>query len=121
MNMMVSELYDALLSAGAEEAKARRAAEGFATSDQEFRKQFSELREDNQKMRTEMASLRGELKSEMQGLRTDMGGLRGELKVEMQGLRTDMGGLRGELSLVKWMGGVLIGMATAILLKVLFT
>ena len=107
MNMMVSELYDALLSAGADETKARRAAEGLATSDQEFRKQFSELREDNQKMRTEMASLRGELK-------TEMASLRGELKGEIQGLR-------GELSLIKWMGGVLIGMATAILLKVLFT
>ena len=103
MNMMVSELYDALLSAGAEEGKARRAAEGLATSDQDFRRQFSELREDNQKMRTEVANLRG------------------ELKLEMQGLRTEMSGLRGELSLIKWMGGVLIGMATAILLKVLFT
>jgi len=66
-----------------------------ATSDQGFRKEFSELREDNQKMRTEMANLRGELKAEMQGL-------------------------RGELSLVKWMGGVLIGLAVAILIRVLF-
>ena len=95
MNMMVSELYDALLSAGADEAKARRAAEGLATSDQDFRKQFGDLREDNAKMRTEMADLRGELRREMQEL-------------------------RGELSLVKWMGGVLIGLAVATLLRVLF-
>ncbi len=95
MNMMVSELYDALISAGADEAKARRAAEGIATSDQDFKKQFSELREDNQKMRTEMAGLKGDLRHDMQGL-------------------------RGELSLMKWMTGVLIGLAVAILLRVLF-
>lgn len=103
MNMMVSELYDALLSAGADEAKARRATEGMATSHEEFRKQFAELREDNQRMRTEIAKLAG------------------ELRTEMQALRTEMQALRGELSLVKWMGGVLIGMAAAILLKVLFS
>ena len=34
------------MSAGADEAKARRAAEGMATSDQDFRKQFGELRDD---------------------------------------------------------------------------
>lgn len=95
MNIMVSELYDALISAGADEAKARRAAEGIAGSDQEFRKQFSELREDNQKMRTEMADLKGELRHEMQAL-------------------------RGELSLVKWMIGVLVGLAVAILIRVFF-
>lgn len=102
MNIMVSDLYDALMSAGADETKARRAAEGLATSDQDFRKQFSELREDNQKMRVEMANLRGGLLQEMSGLR-----------LEMQSVR-------GELSLVKWMGGVLIGLAVAILLRVLF-
>ena len=95
MNIMVSELYDAPMSAGADEAKARRAAEGFAVSDQEFKKQFSELREDNQKMRTEMADLKGELRHEMQAL-------------------------RGDLSLVKWMIGVLVGLAIAILIRVFF-
>lgn len=95
MNMMVTELYDALMSAGAEEGKARRADEGLATSDLDFKRQFGELREDNQKMRAEMAALRGNLRTEMQAL-------------------------RGEMSLVKWMGGVLIGLAVAILIKVLF-
>ena len=83
------------MSAGADEAKARRAAEGMATSDQDFRKQFGELREDNQKMRTEMADLRGELKAGMQAL-------------------------RGVLSTIKWMGGVLIALAAAILARSLF-
>lgn len=94
------------MSAGADEAKARLAAEGMATSDQDFRKQFGELREDNQKMRTEMADLRGELKAEMAQLR-------GELKSEMADLR-------GELSTIKWMGGVLIALAAAILARALF-
>ena len=37
MNIMVSELYDALPSAGADEAKARRAAEGIADLDRDLR------------------------------------------------------------------------------------
>ncbi|UIJ71687.1 hypothetical protein [Aurantimonas sp. HBX-1] len=113
MNMMISELYDALMSAGADEAKARRAAEGMATSDQDFRKQFGELCEDNQKMRTEMADLRGELKHEMQALR-------GEVRGEMAGVRLEMQALRGELSTIKWMGGVLIALVAAMLARALF-
>lgn len=106
MNMMVSELYDALLSAGADEAKARRAAEGFADSDQQFKLQFAALREDNQRMRTETASLRGELVNSMTTLD-------GSIRREMQSLRA-------ELSLIKWMAGVVVGMLIAVLLKVYF-
>ncbi|MYZ50210.1 DUF1640 domain-containing protein [Propylenella binzhouense] len=150
MNIMVTEIYDALMSAGADEEKARRAAEALAVSDRELRSQFADLREDNQKMRTEMAALRGELKGEMAALRgelkgdmtklegslrSDMAALRGELKGDMTklegsfrsemaalqgGLRHEMQGLRGELSLIKWMLGALIGLWIAVLLRMLF-
>ena len=106
MNIMVTEVYDALMSAGADEEKARRAAESLATSDAERVQQFADLREDNQKMRTEMAELRGDLTS-------DMSDLRGELK-------SDMAALRGELTLIKWMMGLLIAIAVGIFIRFLF-
>ena len=114
MNMMVTELYDALISAGADEAKARRAAEGMATNDQDFRRQFSDLREDNQLMRTQMADLRGELKQEMSGLR-------GDVQRQIHGVELEMRSLRGEPLLIKWMGGVLIALAVAMTLRVFIT
>jgi len=99
MNMMVS----ALKGEGADEVTARRAAEGIATSDQGFKKPFSELREDNQKMRVEMANFAG-------ALRTEMASFRGELRTEMQGVR-------GALTLIKWIGGVLIALGIATVLR----
>lgn len=106
MNVMVTEIYDALMSAGADEEKARRAAETLATSDAERKRQFADLREDNQKMRTEMAELRGETKSQMVALR-------GELKAEIAALR-------GELTLIKWMMGVVIAIGVGVFIRVLF-
>ncbi len=95
MNIMMTELYDALMSAGADEAKARRAAESMASSNQDMERKFTDLRDDNQKMRVEMAKLNGDLRLEMQGL-------------------------RGEMSLIKWMLGVLIALGVAVFLRVLF-
>ena len=46
-------------------------------------------------------------------MRTEMADLRGELKGGMQTLR-------GELSTIKWMGGVLIALAAAILARAPF-
>ena len=137
MNMMITEVYDALISANAEELKARDAARVLADLDLASRDEFSALREDNQAMRTEMAelsgSLRGEmaalngsLREDMQKLRTelksDMAGLRTELKSEMAGLRTelksDLAGMRTELTTIKWMFGVLVGVFIAIAFRV---
>ncbi|WP_306117289.1 MULTISPECIES: hypothetical protein [unclassified Roseitalea] len=150
MNVMVTELYDALMSAGANEEKARQAATTLATSDAEFKKQFADLREDNQKIRTEIAALRGELKGEIASLRGELkndfaslrgelngeiaslrdelkgenASLRGELKSDFSSLRGELNGeiasLRGELTLVKWMMGVLIALAVAIFARTLF-
>ena len=90
------------MSAGADEAKARLAAEGLATAQDDARRQFSGLREDNQKLRTEMAALRGELKSEMAGLRSEF--------------KSDMTALRGDFTTLKWMFGALVAMAAAALI-----
>ena len=65
MGLMVSEVYDALIAAGASEAKARAAAEAVPAAEQlatkqdiaEVRKDFSELRAATQQ---DMANLRQE-------------------------------------------------------------
>ena len=126
MNMMITELYDALIDAGAEEVKARDAARVLADLDLESRDQFSILREDNQAMRTEMAELRGGLREDMQRLRGEvtagMQSLCGEMTTEMQSLRGefkgDVASLRTELTTIKWMFGVLVGLGVAIGLRV---
>ena len=124
MNIMVTEIYDALMSANADEDKARRAAEVLATSDAERKQQFAELREDNQKMRTEMAAFRGELKAEMEALRGELRGEISALDTKMTGiegaLRTEMTALRGELKLIKWMMGALIALIAAVFARTLF-
>ena len=61
MTMMVSEIYDAFISAKAEEPKARAAATALAVTDKRSDERHADLREDNQKMRTEMVALRGEI------------------------------------------------------------
>ena len=55
MTTMITEVYDALKSAGADEEKARAAAEAIAT----HQRDTTELRTE---MRTEFSDIRGELK-----------------------------------------------------------
>jgi CHASE3 domain sensor protein len=95
MTVMIAEVYDALRSAGADEDKARRAAEAVAES------------------RDDMQRLSAEIRSEMQALAA-------ELRSEMQALRSEMQSVRGELTILKWMMGVLIALVIAIFLQLLF-
>jgi chromosome segregation ATPase len=89
MTVMIAEVY------GADDEKARRAAEAVAES------------------RGEMQRLSANLRSEVQAMAT-------ELRGEMQALRSEMQSLRGELTTLKWMMGVLIALAVAIFLQSLF-
>lgn len=106
MNMMITEVYDALIDAGAQELKARDAARVLADLDLESRDQFSALREDNQAMRTEMADLNGMLRREMSELRSE--------------LKRDGQAMQGQMTTLKWMFGVAVAVNIAIALR-LFT
>ena len=110
MTVMIAEVYDALRSAGADEEKARRAAEAVADARSANLDSQTELRSDIQKLdsglRQEMQSLEATLRSEMQSLRA-------ELRSEMQALRSEMNVMKGML------GGVL-AIAVAIFLRTLF-
>ena len=110
MTVMVAEVYDALLSAGAAEDKARKAAEAVAES----RTQMQSL---DSGLRSEMQQLRSELRSEMQSLDS---GLRSEMQSLGSGLRSAMQSIRGEMNTVKWLLGALFALAVAMFLRVLF-
>ncbi|MEM9732227.1 MAG: hypothetical protein AAF903_01940 [Pseudomonadota bacterium] len=96
MNMMVTEMYDALISAGADDSKARAAAEGLALEYRKSDQQFSELREDNQRLRAEMATLRDEISTKFEQI-------------------------NGQIVLLRWMLGLIIATNIAILFRVFWT
>ena len=110
MTVMIAEVYDALKSAGADEEKARRAAEAVADARSANLHSQMELRSDMQKLdsglRQEMQSLEATLRSEMQSLRAE--------------LRSEMQALRSEMNVMKWMLGGVLAIAVAIFLRTLF-
>ena len=61
MTVMIAEVYDALRSAGADDEKARKAAEAVAES------------------RSEMKTIEAGLSSEMHGIKLELQGVRGEI------------------------------------------
>ena len=99
MTVMITEVYDGLRSAGADDDKARLAAGAVADARVEGMQSRAELRSD-------MQSLGSGLKREMQNLGA--------------ALRSEMQGIRGELSILTWMVGGLLAMAVATFLRTLF-
>ena len=89
---MIAEVYDALRSAGADDDRARRAAEAVA-----------------------------EWKGETQGLRKEMSELRVELRTELHKVLLELEKVRGEISILKWMFGALIVLNSGILVRLLFS
>jgi flagellar biosynthesis regulator FlaF len=99
MTAMIAEMYDALRSAGADEEKARKAAEAVARTHADSQQNKSDLRR-------EMQSLDS-------GLRTGMHSLGAALRSEMQAIRV-------ELATSKWMNAGLLAVAVAIFVGMLF-
>ena len=103
MSIMVTEVYRALVDAGASEEKARAAAEAIPDmsdlADKNDVAQFrSELKQDIADLRAELnqdiAELRSELKQDIAELRSelkqDIAELRSELKQDIVGLKADL-------------------------------
>ncbi len=91
MGIMVSEVYEALIEAGASESKAKAAAESIPLSEQLATKQ------DLAGLKGDMASLKGD----MANLRGDMANLRGD----MANLKADMANLKAEFFRALWVQG----------------
>ncbi len=80
MSLIVSEVYDALIEAGASEAKAKAAAgaippaEHLATKD-DLAEVKAELAEVKAELKTDIAEVKAELKADIAAVRADMSGL----------------------------------------------
>ncbi len=103
MSIMVTEVYQALVDAGASEEKARAAAEAIPDMSDLAKKNDvaelrSELKQDIADLRAELnqdiAELRSELKQDIAELRSelkqDIAELRSELKQDIVGLKADL-------------------------------
>jgi uncharacterized coiled-coil DUF342 family protein len=103
MSIMVTEVYQALVDAGASEEKARAAAEAIPDMSDLAEKNDvaelrSELKQDIADLRSELnqdiAELRSELKQDIAELRSelkqDIAELRSELKQDIVGLKADL-------------------------------
>ena len=113
MTVMIAEVYDALRSAGAEDDRARRAAEAVA-----------EWKGESQGLRTKVSDLRTVLSTAIHDSRTELRAeiseLRTELRSEVHKIQLELERIRGEMSVMKWMFGALIVLNTGIFVRLLF-
>ena len=119
MAIMVSEVYEAFLEAGASKEKAKAAAESIPLAEQLATQQnVSELKQGIDDVRTELKQEIGELRTE---LKQEIGELRTELKQEIAELRTELkqeiGDVKSDIKLLKWMVGVILACVAFPLLK----
>ena len=102
MSLIVSEVYDALIEAGASEAKAKAAAgaiplaEHLATKDA-LAEVRADLKDDIAGVRTELAGVKAELKDDIAGVRTELVEVKAELKDDIAGVRTELAGVKADL------------------------
>lgn len=75
MNMMVTDLYDALISAGADEAKARKAVDGLSTNAWSIEPRVARLEASVAHIEHDIQ----EVKTDIRELRVDMGGVKERL------------------------------------------
>ncbi len=109
MSMMVTEVYQALVDAGASEEKARAAAE--AIPDMSDLADKSDLAGFRSELKQEIADVRSELKQGLAGLRSelkqDLASLRSEFKQDLANLRSefkqDIVGLKADLYKHMWL------------------
>lgn len=113
MTAIIAELYDALLSAGAPEEKARKAAQVVAESDTRSRQVESDTRANASTLKSDHVALRSDVRGEISDLRAELSTFRAETKSEFTSVR-------GDLTLLKWMFGVSTTLSLGILLRVLF-
>jgi hypothetical protein len=93
-SMMIDELYDALIEAGASETKARAASRAVADMERHFTAIEKAIFGLRAHMDTEVAGLRTHVDKEVTGLRThvdkEISGLRAHVEKEISGLRAHM-------------------------------
>ena len=103
MGLMVSEVYDALIDAGASEAKARAAAEAVPAAEQLATKQdIAEFRaatqQDIAEVRKDFSELRAATQQDIAEVRKDFSEFRAAIQQDMANLRQEFSGLKIEFS-----------------------
>ena len=102
MSLIVSEVYDALIEAGASEAKAKAAAGAIPLAEQLATKE-------------DLATVRADLKDEIAAVRAEIA----EVRTEIAKVRTDLSGLEARLYRQLWiMAAGIVGL-TVTLVKLL--
>jgi chromosome segregation ATPase len=114
MARVIAEIYDALRSAGADEAKARAAATALAENDERLADAKAELKADIAATRAE---LKGEIAAAKAELREEIAAVRAELKADIAGARGEVAQLRVEIHFHRWVFGAMLAMQVAILLR----
>ncbi len=114
---MISEVYDAFISAGAPEDKARKAAETLANYDDRFTRIDSAVLKLDSKLDGAVLKLDSKLDSAVLRLDSKIDGAVLKLDSKIDGAVLK---LESELVLVKWMVGFGIAMNVAILTRLFF-
>ena len=98
MSLIVSEVYDALIEAGASEAKAKAAAGAIPLA------AHLATKDDTAEVRTDLTGVKAELKDDIAGVkaeiaevRTEVAEVKAELKTDIAGVRTELAGVKAEL------------------------
>ena len=110
MSLIVSEVYDALIEAGASEAKAKAAAGAIPPAERLATKE--DLAEVKADLKAEIAEVKADLKAEIAEVKA-------ELKEDIAGVRTEIAGLEARLYRQLWiMAAGIVGL-TVTLMKLL--
>jgi hypothetical protein len=98
MSLIVSEVYDALIEAGASEAKAKAAAGAIPLAE------HLATKADTAEVRTDLTGVKAELKDDIAGVKAEIAQVRievaevkAELKADIAGVRTELAGAKAEL------------------------
>ena len=99
MTTMISELYEALINAGATEEKAREAAQALSAENLNSKDTIAEV------------------KAELAG---DIAGLDQKLSAEIAGVKKDLAELDKKMAVMQWMMGATLTGVAAIIVKLFF-
>ena len=119
MTTMISELYEALVDAGATEAKAREAAVVLSAEDLNSKDNIAEVKED---LASDIAGLDEKLSGKITELDQRLSGKITELDQKLSGeiaeTRKDIHKLQLEMAVLRWMMGATLAGIAAILASV---
>ena len=92
MSLIVSEVYDALIEAGASEAKAKAVAGAIPLAE------HLATKDDIAEVRTDLAEVKAELKADIAGVRTELAGVKVNRPAFRLGPKQEIGSLKAELA-----------------------